>query len=253
MPGLRGIVPSEYDIRRAAGLPRQWWRRRKERGNDPLAISYLEASRYRKDAYNFIGARMENPELLSTFPDLTPGSRLVDVGAFQGRWSRAVVGKYDCEVEAFELAPEFWEPLREVAASVPQIRVHEYGLGARDEWVRISQTDMGSSVFVNPVSGTDVPWTNAHIRDIAEVWDELGWTRIAVMKLNIEGGEYDVLERLIETGLHSKVECFLVQFHEWIPRAHIRRRRILRALRATHEPRWSYPWVWEMWQLRDRA
>lgn len=239
--------PTEYDIRRALGTPRQLVMRHRERNKDPLAIAYLEAGRYRKDVYRFIARRMTEPEILYTFDQLTPDSLAVDVGAFEGRWSSRVSARYGCTIDAFELSPEFFGVMRAVAQEHPGVRSHEYGLGGRNEDVRVSQTNLGSSVFVNPVSGEDVQWIEGRIRDIAEVWTELGWGRVDVMKMNIEGGEYDVLDRLIETGLHTKVDCLFIQFHEWIPNAYARRRRIRRALRHTHEEVWGYPWVWEKW------
>ncbi len=248
---LRGLPgPTEYQLRRALGTPRRLVMRHRERHKEPLAIAYLEAGRYRKDVYRFIGRRITEPDLLYTFDNLTPESLAVDVGAFEGRWSSRVYARYGCTIDAFELSPEFFDVMRVVAEENEGVRSHEYGLGGRDEEVRVSQTNLGSSVFVNPVSGEDVQWIDGKIRDIVEVWAELGWDRVDVMKMNIEGGEYDLLERLIETGLHTKVDCLFIQFHEWIPDAYARRRKIRRALRHTHEEEWGYPWVWEKWVRR---
>lgn len=246
----RELGLAEYRVRRALGLPRLLWMRHKERDNQALAVAYLESARYRKDAYRFIAARMDDPGIMYTFDNLAPGELAVDVGAFEGRWSSEVVSRYGCDIDAFELSGEFFGVLHDVAAEHPQVRVREYGLGGRDETVRVSRTNMGSSVFVNPVSGEDVEWVDAHIRDVAAVWYELGWDRVAVMKMNIEGGEYDLLERLIDTGLHKRVDCLFIQFHEWIPDAYARRRKIRKALGATHDEVWCYPWVWEKWVIK---
>lgn len=242
--------PTEYDVRKLLGTPRKLVMRRKERDNEPLAIAYLEAGRYRKDVYKFISRRIDEPDILYTFDNLSEDSLAVDVGAFEGRWSKNVSARYGCRIDAFELSPEFFGVMQQVADEHPGVHSHEYGLGGRDEIVRVSQTNMGSSVFINPVSGEDVGWIDAQIRDVAEVWSELGWDRVAVMKMNIEGGEYDLLDRLIETGLHTRVDCLFIQFHEWIPNAYARRRRIRRRLRHTHEEEWGYPWVWEKWRLK---
>jgi FkbM family methyltransferase len=239
--------PTEYDLHRALGKPRQLWMRRKERHREPLAIAYLEAGRYRRTVYRFIAARIEDPSIMYNFDNLTSEGLAVDVGAFEGKWSREVHARHGCAIDAFELSPEFFGVLDEVAAEVPGMRVHEYGLGRADETVKVSMTHLGSSVFDSPRSGDDTTWIDGRLRDVAEVWSELCWDRVAVMKLNIEGGEYDVLDRLIETGLHARIDTIFVQFHEWIPGAYSRRRAIRRALRATHDEQWCYPWVWEKW------
>lgn len=236
-------------MHRLLSKPRQLWMRRKERDREPLAIAYLEASRYRRATYDFIAARIDDPGIMYTF-DLGPDDLAVDVGAFEGKWSREVTARTPCRIDAFELSPEFFGVLHEVAEDIDGMRVFEYGLGGSNETVQISRNHLGSSVFETPRTTADTEWLEGQLRDVAQVWDELGWDRIAVLKLNIEGGEYDLLDRLIETGLIARVDCLFVQFHEWIPDAYPRRRAIRRALRATHDVQWSYDWVWEKWQRK---
>lgn len=36
---------------------------------------------------------------------------------------------------------------------------------------------------------------------------------IGLMKINIEGGEYELLERMIELGIINKVKDIQIQFH----------------------------------------
>lgn len=241
--------PTEYDAWRLVGKPRQLWMRRKERGREPLAIAYLEAARYRKDAYRFISDRINDPDIMYTF-DLGPDDVAVDVGAFEGKWSRAVYSRYSCRIDAFELSPEFFPILHEVATELPGMTVHEYGLGGSDSTVKVSGINLGSSVYASPLVHAGTRWLDGQLRDVAAVWEELGWDRVAVMKLNIEGGEYDVLDRLIEADLLGRIDCIFVQFHEWIPDAHPRRRKIRKALRQTHNEDWGYPWVWEKWSVK---
>jgi aryl-alcohol dehydrogenase-like predicted oxidoreductase len=87
-------------------------------------------------------------------------------------------------------------------------------------------------------------------RDVARALDELGLEEVDLLKLNIEGGEYDVLDRLAESHWLPRIRQVSVQFHEWLPHAHLRRQRNRRALARTHVERWCYPWVWEFWERR---
>ena len=71
------------------------------------------------------------------------------------------------------------------------------------------------------------------------------------MKVNIEGGEYDLFDRLIEAGSLGRFRQVSVQFHEWHPRAHGRRGSDTAGeLRRQHDEVWCYPWVWELWRRR---
>jgi hypothetical protein len=70
------------------------------------------------------------------------------------------------------------------------------------------------------------------------------------MKINIEGAEYDLLERLDAASWLHRIGALSIQFHEWHPQAHRRRRRIRQMLRRTHDQVWCYGWVWELWAMR---
>jgi hypothetical protein len=85
------------------------------------------------------------------------------------------------------------------------------------------------------------------IRDVVGVLDELGIREVDLLKVNIEGGEYDLFDRLIETDWLRSVRLVSVQFHEWHPKAYRRRRAIRRALARSHTEVWCYSWVWEYW------
>jgi hypothetical protein len=71
------------------------------------------------------------------------------------------------------------------------------------------------------------------------------------MKINIEGGEYELLEHLINSGLVSRIRRMQIQFHDFVPDAVARRARLVEALARSHRQSWSYYFVWEEWLLRD--
>src|SRR5262249_51252950 len=76
---------------------------------------------------------------------------------------------------------------------------------------------------------------------------------VSLMKINIEGGEYDLLENLIATGLISRIRDIQVQFHMDIPDAERRMHAIQSRLAGTHRLTFQYPFVWENWQRRPDA
>ena len=121
----------------------------------------------------------------------------------------------------------------------------DYGLGDADLTVPMALAGLGSTIFA-----TDAPLgtRTVRIRDVVAVLDELGLGTIDLLKINIEGGEYDLLDRLIATGWLPRIRLVMVQFHEWHPKAYRRRRRIRRALRRSHREVWCYPWIWEFWR-----
>ena len=71
---------------------------------------------------------------------------------------------------------------------------------------------------------------------------------VALMKINIEGSEYPLLEHIIDTGLIKHVREFQIQFHDFVPDARARMQEIQRRLMATHRPTWQYRYIWENWK-----
>jgi hypothetical protein len=71
------------------------------------------------------------------------------------------------------------------------------------------------------------------------------------MKINIEGGEYDLLDAMLSAGLADRVEAFQIQFHDFVDRADERMADIQRRLSVTHRAAYQFPYVWESWLRRD--
>lgn len=236
-----------YQVKRMAVYPRILAGRHRERHQSPFMQKALDLGTFGSAVYGFIGASMENPSLLYDV-DVAEGGIALDVGAYVGTWARALTDRSPgATVHCFELSPAVIPELAANVASTRGVRLHAFGLGGADGLVRISRRGLGSSVF--HISRGDAS-DEGVIRDIAGVWEELGLGRVAVMKVNIEGGEYDLLDRMAEAGLLPLVDTFLIQFHEWFPGGYRRRRAIRRQLQQTHEVVWDYPFVWERWQRR---
>lgn len=234
-----------YKLKRFVLAPWVWRMRRKERHQTGFVKGALEASYYRPSMYRFIGAMMEHPDILFEAP-LDAESVVVDVGAHHGEWAASMLERYNCKLVLFEPDPESLPHLARRFDGNPKVRRFECGLHDRDATLWLKQRGMGSTVFDE---GPEVATGRVQValRDAAAVLDELGVASIDLVKLNIEGGEYDVLERLIASGWMPRIKCVLVQFHEWRDGAHMRRWRIRRALRRTHRLEWDYAFVWEKW------
>jgi len=58
--------------------------------------------------------------------------------------------------------------------------------------------------------------------------------RIDLMKINIEGGEYDLLEHLLDSAFISNIYNIQVQFHDFVPNAESRMNKIQESLSKTH-------------------
>jgi FkbM family methyltransferase len=238
------VALSLYQLKKAVLTPRTWYMRRKERDMDPVSRVIFEQNYYRKPVYEFTGATMMNPAILYDVP-IDSSATVFDVGAYVGGWSQKVWDRYQPTIYAFEPAPGPHASVVEMFEGNDRVHAFDYGLGAEDATASLALAAAGSSIY--DAEGT-MGRVDVQIRDVVGVLEELGVEHLDVLKVNIEGGEYDLLDRLAETGWLPRIDHVLVQFHEWHPHAYRRRRRNRRALAASHEEVWCASWVWEYWR-----
>jgi len=239
-------LPSPYELKKAVLYPRKLYMRHREKLEPGFMRSAMELHYYRPAFYEWCGAVNANSELLYE-ADIDSNSVVLDAGAYTGEWAGTILDRYNPTIHAFEPDPRNYKHLAKKALEVPHLITHEYGLGDSNERVRMTLEFLGSSMFANGSDKKNVPSAEVEIRDIADVWQALALERIHLMKINIEGAEFPLLERMIEADLLDKVDCYLIQFHEWHPGAYRRRRNIRKALSATHKLAWDYHFVWEKW------
>jgi FkbM family methyltransferase len=238
-----------YRAKRALLAPRRAWGRRRRPIDDPFLRHAVELHSWSPDLFAFIAAKAGDPELLDAF-DRAPGGVVLDVGAYDGAWAEAVLAHGPARVLAFEPDPSGLTKLRRRLGDRPEVEICAFGLGAADATVAMALEGPGSHVFATEGEGGTFGVVEVEVRDAHRALVERGVDDVELLKLNIEGAEYDVLERLLDEGWLPRCRHVLVQFHEWHPRAHPRRRAIRARLRETHDEVWSYPWVWERWERR---
>lgn len=234
-----------YKVKRAALAPRTAYMRHKEKDMDPLARAMFEASYYRKQAYEFLVATMFNPDILMDVPIEGPAV-VFDVGAYVGDWSQRMWDLYQPTIYAFEPAPAMADRIDARFSGNDDVHTMPYGLGGCDSVGSLGLSAAGSSFFESGAMGT----VEVAIRDVVGVLEELDLDHLDVLKVNIEGGEYDLLDRLAAAGWLGRIDHVLVQFHEWIPHSYRRRHRNRSCLSETHEEIWGWSWIWEYWRLK---
>ena len=79
---------------------------------------------------------------------------------------------------------------------------------------------------------------------------ELGVKKIDLIKINIEGGEYDLLDHILEIGFVENIENLQIQFHNFVENSDSRMETIQTKLSQTHKPTYQYKYVWENWKRK---
>jgi FkbM family methyltransferase len=123
--------------------------------------------------------------------------------------------------------------------------VFQYGLGGSSRKEGISVSGADSSIFKKSRQSETIS-----IVDVAEWFAAHSIASVQLMKINIEGGEYELLERLIDTGLVNIIDNIQVQFHDILKASSERMTSIQAALAKTHIPTYQYRFVWENWRRK---
>lgn len=178
---------------------------------------------------------------------LDKNSIVFDVGGYEGSWASEIYQKFECSIFIFEPVPKFADDIKMKFIDNAKVKVLAYGLSDKNDKLLITLGGDNSSFYVNSKRST----VSAEIREFShELLSSLGVEKIDLMKINIEGGEYDLLEHMINNGTIKLVKNIQIQFHNFVPNAIKRRELIRNQLGVSHQETWCYEFVWENWLLR---
>ena len=165
------------------------------------------------------------------------------LGGYKGRSAISWRKKYDSPIIIVEPIPIFFEDLKRNTREMKDVSLINFAIGKSDAEIEISMDSDSTGSF-----SSGGPIVRVQQKDISTFL--VGLTKFpSIIEMNIEGAEYDVLERLIEANLHMKISTLLIQFHKIGPDYLARYVRIQDQLEKTHKLVFQYEFVWERWDL----
>jgi len=180
--------------------------------------------------------------------DLNENSVCIDLGAFHCEWSIKISEMYNSpKIYAFEASPSIYKIGVNNISNNPNICLYNFGAGKEHQNAKINigpAQGVSTSLFVL----TDIQ-EDAVIKPIKDIFNELNISEIDLMKINIEGSEYDVLECLIENDMHLKIKNLQIQFHRIGDNYEERYKNITQMLSKSHQTTYYFPYIWENWSL----
>lgn len=177
--------------------------------------------------------------------DIKESDLVVDLGGYKGEWSRRVFEKYNCDIFVFEPVEDFYEEIKNKFSEEKKVKVFKFGLGPKDS---------SENIFLSGDSSSMVSKTGAKstidIKSAKEFLEKESIKKVKLIKINIEGAEYELLEHMVDNNLCEIFENIQVQFHKFIPDHEQRRLEISKKLNLTHEITYNFDMVWENWKLK---
>ncbi len=174
--------------------------------------------------------------------NLDKSSLVIDVGGYKGQWASDIYARYNCWVYVFEPVSTFARKIQARFNRNEKILVFPLAIGKNNRQEIIYLRGDGTSMF-----GDSAEEETIEVVNVAEFFDGHHIEHCDLMKINIEGGEYELLPRLIETGLVKKIDNLQIQFHDITLDSEERMQEICNDLAKTHKPTYQYKFVWENW------
>lgn len=178
---------------------------------------------------------------------LNNDSIVFDVGGYEGTWAEDIYNKFQSTIYIFEPVPEYAENIKKKFANKHKLLTFPYGLSDKNYDLDITLNDDNSSFYIKKGGAV----IKTQVKEFSEkLLAELGVSKIDLMKINIEGAEYDLLNHMIDNGTIKLVDNLQIQFHNFVPDAIAKRNAIREQLKQTHKETWCYEFVWENWSTQ---
>jgi FkbM family methyltransferase len=126
----------------------------------------------------------------------------------------ALMDRFNLRIQAFDPTPRSLAWLRGQALP-PGFILHEFGLAAWDGFASFTAPADPAHVSYSMIPDVARPAVSAPVHRLATIASQLGHSRVNLVKMDIEGGEYTVLPECLSSG--PPIDQLLVEFHHRWP------------------------------------
>jgi FkbM family methyltransferase len=133
-----------------------------------------------------------------------------------------LISRFNCEIYAFDPTPRSIEYVKDNASNISRYHFFNVGLWSSDTMLRFyapKNPEHVSHSILNLQHSSD--FFVARCRRLIQIMNEFSHDHLELIKLNIEGAEYEVLESILEDNLDISIIC--VTFDQPMPLRKTRR------------------------------
>lgn len=182
--------------------------------------------------------------------NLNEDSVIFDVGGYLGEFSEIINTKFKSQIYLFEPFPDFYKIIFEKFKNQENIKCFDFALSNFDGEMKMENKGLETSLI-----GNDKLKQSKNVVKVINIINFIksyNIVSIDLMKLNVEGSEYEILEEIIAAGFINKIKNIQVQFHKTSNRDEKDYTRLRRLLKKTHHVTYEYFMIWENWCLNNK-
>ena len=174
---------------------------------------------------------------------LNSDSFVIDGGGYQGEFIDNILINFGCKIDSYEPLKKEYENLKKKYFYNDRVKVFNLAIFSDSKELYLNKEGI-SSYIVNDNIGKDIVKIKAE--DITKIINKK--TKVDLLKLNVEGAEYEILNRVIETNNLNKFGSFLIQYHRSVENSNELRKKIRQKLvKENYQEVFNYDFVWEYW------
>jgi FkbM family methyltransferase len=172
---------------------------------------------------------------------------ILDVGAFKGDFTKSLISSYpDMKFVLFEPLPTYAERLKFKFKSYDNVKVIGKALSSDGRGLKLNAAGLRSRESRGLAKESIINVDSINIGNLIREYP-----KIELLKLNIEGMEYECLEKLVEENSLINVNFILVQFHDFFADSSQRRDALRQQFQKNFTCIYSFDWMWELWHRND--
>jgi FkbM family methyltransferase len=176
---------------------------------------------------------------------LNSDSIVFDVGGYLGDFANEIYERFGSNIYIFEPVKSYYNICHNRFLKNDKVSVISLGISGKTGKSPIYiNGDMTSSNIESRVKRIIKTTTLDRAMKDCKV------ERIDLLKLNIEGDEYNLLDVAIKDKCIERINNIQVQYHLNVNNCEARKEKITKELQKTHTLEWKYDWVWESWKIK---
>lgn len=186
-----------------------------------------------------------NREKLKYDMDLKAGGIVLDIGAYKGQYTKKMLTKNkDMVFFLYEPIAEYFQTCQNLFRDRKSVTIYQAAVSSDGRDFQM-EVDGLRSRHSSDNSGGSVSITSIDIQKIFDTAPEF-----ELLKMNIEGMEYECLGKLISTNSLVKAKYLLIQFHNFEDQSSYNLEKIHETLNKDFINIWKYEWTWELWKRK---
>ena len=183
-----------------------------------------------------------NQEKLKYGMNLKSNGLVLDIGSYVGEYTKRILNKSPrMTFWLYEPIPKYFSACLNRFEGRENVYVYQKAVSADGRDIRMQIDGLRSRQEPNNTTGL-IKFASVSIQEIFDTVAE-----IELVKMNIEGMEYECLNQLILSNTLLKAKFLLIQFHNFESGDKVKRDLMRKAFEKDFTNIFTFEWVWELW------